>query len=127
MDGRICWGLSPENPLRVTITRRPGSFLGRKEVKFLAIGNEDFRTNGQAWASATWAPTEGYFCSLKPEEEQQIATGERLRVRSEITLFETSNPPGHLWRPEAGDYRVLWQGRIEGEMPIMRDTEKPQR
>ena len=35
IDGRTCWGLSAENPLRVTVTKRPGFYLGRKTASLL--------------------------------------------------------------------------------------------
>ena len=57
------------------------------------------------------------MCRLKPEDEARLAAGERLSLRGDIVIFETSEPPGHLWTPESGDYRILWQGRIEGGMP----------
>ena len=35
IDGRTCWGLSAENPLRVTVTKRPGFYLGCKTRSLL--------------------------------------------------------------------------------------------
>jgi hypothetical protein len=55
-------------------------------------------------------------CRPTPEEEARIATGVTLALRDEITIFETSEPPGQ-WRFEPRDYQVLWWGCIEGGTP----------
>ena len=116
-DGRTCWGLSVENPLRVTVTKRPGFYLGRKADHYFAIGADDFKPSGQSWGGSLWDSGSGFGCQLRPEDEARLAAGERLTIRDDIVIFETSEPPGHLWMPERGDYRVLWQGRIEGGLP----------
>ncbi len=116
-DGRTCWGLSPQNPLHVRVATRPGYYIGRKTTGSFAIGNEHRRPAGGQESSAVWEPGGGCMCRLTPEEEARLAAGERLTMHGESTIFETSNPPGHMWRPEAGDYRVLWRGSFDSGTP----------
>jgi hypothetical protein len=115
-NGRIGWGLSADKPIRVTIARRPGYFVGRKYEESFAIGDDAFRAGTRGWGGSIWDQGGCCLFSLSPEEEARIRSGERLVVRRDVTVFETSSPPGHLWMPERGDYRVLWQGTIEGEL-----------
>jgi hypothetical protein len=118
--GSTCWGYSQERPIRATITRRPGFFLGRKDELLVAIGDDDFRT--VSWHQGpVWNSGGGLSCGLAPEDEARLDAGERLAIRADITIFETSNPPGHMWMPERGDYRVLWHGCIEGGRPATRN------
>ncbi len=30
-----------------------------------------------------------------------------------LVIFETTEPPGHMWAPEVGDYKVLWENIFE--------------
>jgi hypothetical protein len=34
--------------------------------------------------------------------------GTRYVVEMDLAVFETDVPPGHMWSPESGRYRVLW-------------------
>jgi len=52
-----------------------------------------------------------------------VRAGERLQVSADVVVFETSAPAGHMWSPESGDYKVLWQGReesVEKVSPVCR-------
>jgi hypothetical protein len=60
---------------------------------------------------------------LPPEFVQRVRAGERLQVSADVVVFETSAPAGHMWSPESGDYKVLWQGReesVEKVSPVCR-------
>jgi len=43
--------------------------------------------------------------------------GQRVTLRADIEIFETSIPPEHMWMPQAGDCKTLWKGSIEGTLP----------
>ena len=34
----------------------------------------------------------------------------------DVTIFESSVSPGHMWHPQGGDYKVLWKGVVEGTL-----------
>lgn len=51
--------------------------------------------------------------------------GQRLALRADIEIFETSIPPEHMWAPQGGDYRMLWKGSIEGTLPAPDKEGKP--
>jgi hypothetical protein len=114
--GRVVWRQTQENPFRIMVMQRPGYFLGRTDVESVAIGRDAIKWNSER-AGPIWVTRNDPGGALRLDDNARVAAGERLLVRSDITIFETSEPPGHLWMPEAGDYRVLWQGRIEGKLP----------
>jgi hypothetical protein len=36
------------------------------------------------------------------------APGKRYAAQADVTVFETDVPPGHMWTPRSGKYKVLW-------------------
>jgi len=111
-EHRICWGMTSENPLRVNVVRRPGSYMAKEDSTWVAVGDGDFRLVSRGLGGSTWN-SGGWFCGLQPDESRQALAGAPVAIRTQVTLFETTNPPGHFWNPHEGDYRVLWRGRIE--------------
>jgi hypothetical protein len=102
-----------ENPLRVTVARRPGYYIAKEDSTLVAVGDGDFRLVSRGLGGSTWDPGGGWSCGLHDEETRRVLAGTPVAIRVQVTLFETSNPPGHMWDPHEGDYHVLWRGRIE--------------
>jgi hypothetical protein len=42
----------------------------------------------------------------------------------DVTIFETSVPPGHIWHSKGGARKVLWQGVVGGA--LLAATQEPQ-
>jgi hypothetical protein len=116
-DGRtietIGYAWSRENPKGIRVTRRPGYVLGRSYSFHVSLnGKEVPGVGGSGLQGGAWeAGRSEHF--LPPEIVQRVLAGERLQVAADVVVFETSTPAGHMWSPESGDYKVLWQGRVE--------------
>ncbi len=52
-----------------------------------------------------------------PKFREALSEGRQLRVELEVAVFETSEPPQHMWMPERGDYRVLKINKIASAWP----------
>lgn len=111
-EHRVCWGMTAEDPLVVTVVRRPGYYIAKEDSTLLAVADGNFRLVRLGLGSSTWG-SDGWSCGLQEDETRRILAGALVAIRAQVTLFETSNPPGHMWNPHEGDYHVLWRGRIE--------------
>lgn len=117
-DGRtivtIGYAWSLENPKDIRVTRRPGYVLGRSYSFHVSLnGKEVAEVGGHGLQGGAWEAGRSENL-LPPEIVQRVQAGERLLVAADVVVFETSAPAGHMWSPESGDYKVLWQGRVDG-------------
>lgn len=39
----VCWGMTAENPLSVTVIRGPGYYIAKEHSVLVAVGDGDFR------------------------------------------------------------------------------------
>ncbi len=106
---------SKKDPKEVSVQQRPGYFLGRRyEFRVFVSGRLVPNVGGGGVSGAIWE--EGGSRHFPPQEVvNRVHAGESLKVYADVQAFETSMPPGHLWAPEAGDFKVLWRGRIESK------------
>jgi hypothetical protein len=102
-EGR--WIASQEAPIVVQARIRPGYLIGMRFTNFVVGPHGRAR---QVSRGVSGGP------SMFPPAHFGPRASDKDSVVSEVTLFETSNHQIHLWQPESGDYRVLWEGRIEG-------------
>jgi hypothetical protein len=118
----IGYSWSEKDPQTLRVTRRPGYMIGtRYETHIFLNGKEEMSADGLrpllggGMSSSTWLAGGESF--LTPELAKQVRAGAALRIRLDVTIFETSVPPGHMWHPKGGDYKVLWTGVVEGSLP----------
>lgn len=112
-DGdRMLWRWNTENPRAVAVTRRPGYALGVRTHGLVRVSGEDTDTGWRGTQTADFSPTAHQY--LPDTVAGRALSGEPLQVTVDIEIFESSVPPQHLWRPERGDYRVLWRGEAGG-------------
>ena len=109
----IGYAWSLENPREIRVTRRPGYVLGRSYRFHVSLNGKDVPgVGGSGLQGGAWEV--GRSENFLPQEiAQRVRAGERLQVAADVVVFETSVPAGHMWSPESGDYKVLWQGRVE--------------
>ena len=113
--GSIGYAWSEKNPQVLRLTRRPGYVVGTQWQTRIFLDGKEAAGGGGGLSGGTWLAGGESF--LEPALVKRVAAGASLRVRKDVTIFETSVPPGHHWAPEAGDYRPLWKGSIEGTLP----------
>jgi len=99
------WRPSEKDPIILNAQVRNGYLVGTQHTNFIIDPNGKHRRVTSGIRGGTWDAHGGLFGP---------AASERDSVYSDITVFETSDHQIHLWSPESGDYRVLWQGRIHG-------------
>jgi hypothetical protein len=78
---------------------------------------------GGGMAGGTWLA--GGESSLPPDLAKRVLAGAALRIRKDVTIFETSVPSEHMWNPRGGDYKVLWRGAVEGTLAPPDKERKP--
>jgi len=117
----IGYSWSEKNPQTLRLTRRPGYMIGtRYETHIFLDGKEAMGADGlrpvvgSGMSSSTWLAGGESF--LPPEVAKRVLAGAAPRIRLDVTIFETSVPPGHMWNPQGGDYKVLWTGAVEGTL-----------
>ncbi|NQT38692.1 MAG: biotin/lipoyl-binding protein, partial [Planctomycetes bacterium] len=113
----IGWSWSQDAPMRVRVTHRPGYTLGRRYSYQILLGGKQIGNVGDRGGLAGGAWDNGGGMSfLAPELVKRVLAGEKLTLRADVEIFETSMPPQHMWSPTAGDFKVLWKGQIEGAL-----------
>jgi hypothetical protein len=65
------------------------------------------------FVSTTWST--GFPIGVGPEASRALSAGEPVRVRVDVTIFESVS--ADPWSSEPGDSRVVWQGRLETARP----------
>jgi len=99
------WYFSEKDPIVVDTQIRFGYVLGIQQTNFVILPSGAPERVTIGIHSGVWLTGGAHFGSKARDHD---------RVYSDVTLFETSNHQVHHWQPEAGDYRILWQGRIHG-------------
>jgi hypothetical protein len=99
------WHPSEKDPIVLRTRVRPGYLIGTRHENFVIGSRAGRQRVTSGIRGGTWDTVGGAFGR---------AAGNADSVYSDLTVFETSDHQIHLWQPESGDYRVLWQGRISG-------------
>jgi hypothetical protein len=123
--GACFWTGSQEAPTILRLTKRPGFAFHVNAVTSVALGDGDFqqvseggyggRFTRDRFVSATWDP--GFPHGLGSEACRALAAGESLRVRVDVTMYETADTYGRYFSPVRGDSRLVWHGRLEARRP----------
>lgn len=135
-DGLPGFQWDPTSFQPVMLRSRPGYHVSCQTAVTKYIGDEPVRfrypasRDSAAWADFmqiySWGwmqrggfPTRGERAVglAGPRIREGLTDGQKLRIVFEITVFETSEPPGHMWQPERGDYRVLKSYKIVETWP----------
>jgi len=120
-DGRrdtIGWTWAQEAPKTVTVKRRPGYVIGQRYMLHVFLDGEKFgEPRGPGMANHTWHDGGG-MSFLTREIVERVLAGASLKLRADVEVFETSVPTRHMWSPEAGDFKTLWRGSVEGELKL---------
>jgi len=111
----VGYSWSEKDPRVIRLTRRPGYILGMAYETHVFLDGKEASEHGGGLSSSTWLAGGESF--LPPEAAKQVLAGAALRIRLDVTIFETSVPPGHMWNPQGGDYKALWTGAVEGALP----------
>lgn len=99
----------------VRVTVHPGYILGMEARICLSTGGKErecLRTLGE---SLTWSDDAMIWLT---DEELALPDSERPIVKMHLRIFETSEPPRHLWMPRIGDFRVLRFRLYSEEIPM---------
>jgi hypothetical protein len=136
-QGQLAWGWDADSFEPAEIVSRPGYHVGYRVETRTALEAEPVYGSDPATDSTLVARRAAFFeyrtgvlGGLPPLRGGGMAAltwpsltreilreGERLRIQFDVTIFETSVPGGHLWRPEGGDYRALREYRIVEAWP----------
>ncbi len=113
----IGWTWSQNAPTRVRIQHRPGYTMGRSYSYQIFLGGKPIgKADERGGLAGSVRDDGGGMRFLEPELVQRVLAGEKLTLRADVEVFETSVPPQHMWSPMAGDFKVLWKGQIEGAL-----------
>lgn len=100
------WDAVPKVP-KVTYGRDDSA-----EIK-LPVRN-GFYVGARTTSSSGWIKLGGIRPVSTPDDPNPVDqlygyTGGDLQRTYTMEIFETSNPPGHMWDPENGEYKLLWK------------------
>ncbi len=120
-ENGIGYTWSEAAPLVLRVRRRPGYVLGRRHTLHVLVNGRDLGEKASGLGSGCWRDAKGmsYLHGIAREP------GQRVTLRADVEIFETSIPPEHMWMPQAGDYKVLWKGTIEGTLAPPRRKAQP--
>lgn len=95
---------TPEGKLHLVIKKADASTVEVEVRNGCYIGQEIWNPDG------TGSLTTGLTDWRARDEILQIPDGAR-KARFRLTIFETAEPPGHMWHPGPGSagYRILWK------------------
>lgn len=100
------WDTVPKVPI-VTYGREDSA-----EIK-LPVRN-GFYVGARTTSSSGWIRLGGNRPVAAPDDPNPVDQlhgykGGDLHRTYTMEIFETSNPPGHMWSPESGDFKLLWK------------------
>ncbi len=104
--GRIGWRPDGTDST-ISVKERPGFALGNRwQLNAVADGViiSDF-------PRGLGTPPESGWLFLAPDVSARLRFAKHAELILSMDIFETSVQPGHMWMPERGDFRVLWQGQ----------------
>jgi hypothetical protein len=110
---RLGWTWGTENPTKIKVKRRPGYVVGTRYSRHIFLDGVEIEKGGGGLGSGSLRNASG-MSYLPLRISERLKAGQKLTLRVDLEVLETSVPVGHMWRPEAGDCKVLWKGSIEG-------------
>lgn len=124
-DGFCFWTGRQEDPVILRTTKRPGFGFHTGAVTTVAVGDGGFQQvlSGGYGGILTrdglvaWTWESGFRHGLGPDACLAMAAGESLKVRVDVTIYETADTSARFFSPGRGDSRVVWQGRLEAALP----------
>jgi hypothetical protein len=116
MLNAIGWAWSDKKPKTIRVKTRPKYVLGKRYWIHVFLDGDEARYGGHGLTNSPWQEPDKAQ-KLTDRMTRRVRNGEKLKFRADIEIFETSVPAKTPWKPKGGDYRALWKGRIEGELP----------
>jgi hypothetical protein len=111
LDGRASWSWEKTGTTDIEFRQRPGYTLGWQTM-CRVVATEGEVDAGSSLQSSTM-PSGGY---VNNEALALLRSDKEARLMVDVELFETSVPTRHMWMPRRGDYKVLWHGRMTGQL-----------
>ena len=110
----VSWSWSTREPTTFRAKRRPGYHLGSRYSLHVFLDGKEVQSGGGG-LGGVWRDGQG-ASYLSERFARQALAGRKLELRADVEIFETSVPVRHMWSPEAGDLKVLWQGQVKGRL-----------
>ena len=104
-----------ENPTVHRTTKRPGFSFHASAETWAAVRGAPFKQLMSGGGESTWI-TGGSAC-LGKEVCDALAAGDSLKVRVNVTIYETADPHPSFFSPSRTDSRAVWRGSLETHRP----------
>ena len=104
-----------ENPTVLRRTKRPGFSFQACAETWAAVRGAPFKRLMSGGGESTWI-TGGSAC-LGKEVCDALAAGDSVKVRVNVTIYETADPHPRFCSPSRTDSRAIWRGSLEAHRP----------
>jgi hypothetical protein len=111
LEGRASWSWERTGTTNIDFRQRPGYTLGWQTVCRVVVAEREVDAGSSLNSSGM--PSGGY---VNTEAFALLRSDKEARLVVDVELFETSVPTRHMWMPRRGDYKVLWRGRMAGQL-----------
>lgn len=97
------------------LSKVPAVTYGREDSEAITLPvRNGYYVGARTTSSSGWIALGGIRPVNGPDDPNPIDSlhgykGGDIRRTYTMEIFETSNPPGHMWDPGNGDYKLLWK------------------
>ena len=115
-SGDCChWIGSRENPTVLRVMRRPGFSFHASAETWAAVRGAPFKRLMSGGGSSTWV--DGAVPCLGKEVCDALATGDSVKVRVDVAIYEIADPHPRFLSSARSDSRAVWRGTLETHRP----------
>ena len=77
----------------------------KNEYRWRFAGDSRFQETNTAYSGGGTADSVDFSVG---RSQQKYVAGAKVVIELVVSVFETDIPPGFLWSPQSGQYKVLW-------------------